>query len=362
LAERRIRIALIGQGFMGRAHSNAFRQLKHFFDVPFDLECKVICARNRDNLEKMAATWGWEETETDWRAVVERKDIDLVDIAVPNALHAPIAIHAAGAGKIVLCEKPLAVSAAEGRRMVEAARSVPNMVWFNYRRVPAVAFARQLIDEGRIGRVFHYRAAYLQEWGSDPARPPGWKLEKEQAGSGVLGDLLSHLVDTALYLNGPIRQVSGMMHTFAEGRNVDDATLLLVRFENSSIGGFEATRYAVGCRNRNAFEIHGSLGMLRFRLDDMNHLEFLDATEAKNLQGPRSMLVTGPDHPYATNFWKPGHTIGYEHTFIAALADFFEALARERAFHPSFEDAQRVQLVLDAVEHSAQHGRWVAVE
>jgi len=361
MSNRVLRLALIGQGFMGRVHSNAWRQVKHFFDVPFDLDCRLICARDRARLQKMAVTWGWAEVATDWRAVLERDDIDLIDIAAPNALHAPIAMAAAQAGKIVLCEKPLAVSAEEGAGMVEATRHLPTMVWFNYRRVPAVAFARRLIEEGRIGQVFHYRATYLQQWGNDPTRPPDWKIDKAQAGSGVLGDLLSHLIDTALYLNGPIREVSALMHTFAANREVDDATLLLARFDNGSLGTFEATRYAVGCPSRNAFEIHGARGMLRFNLEDMNQLEFFDATEPRNLQGARSLLVTGPDQPYSGNFWKPGHAIGYEHTFIAALGDFLDALAKGQPFHPNFEDAQEVQQVLDAVERSAQTGQWVAV-
>jgi myo-inositol 2-dehydrogenase/D-chiro-inositol 1-dehydrogenase len=359
---QKLRIALIGQGFMGRAHSNAYCQVKHFFDVPFDIERKVICARDRATLEKTAATWGWQEIATDWRAVVERKDIDVVDIAAPNAMHAPIAIAAAEAGKIVLCEKPLALSAEEGARMAQAARRKPNLVWFNYRRVPAVSYARRLIEEGRIGQVFHYRATYLQESGNDPTRPPSWKADKATAGSGVLGDLLSHLIDTALWLNGPIREVSAMQQTFAPGRDVDDATWLLARFENSSAGTFEATRYAVGCRNRNTFEIHGSRGMLRFNLEDMNYLEFLDATEPRNLEGARHILVTGPDQPYSGNFWKPGHIIGYEHTFIATLGDFLGALAENQPFHPEFADAQKVQLVLDAVQRSAEGRVWVAVE
>lgn len=361
MSKRTLRVALIGQGFMGRVHSNAFGQLQHFFDVPFELRCQVLCARDPARLHSMAATWGWAETATDWRPLVERHDIDLVDIAVPNALHAPIAMAAAGAGKMVLCEKPLAVSAEEGAQMVEAARRVPNMVWFNYRRVPAVAFARRLVEEGRIGQVFHYRATYLQEWGNDPARPPGWKTQKAQAGSGVLGDLLSHLLDTALYLNGPIREVTALTHTFAPGRDVDDATLVLARFDNGALGSFEATRYAVGCRNRNAFQIHGSRGMLAFDLEDMNHLEFFDATEAGNLQGARNLLVTGPDHPYSNNFWKPGHLIGYEHTFIAALGDFLAALAQGQPFHPDFEDGQSVQQILDAVQRSAQTRQWIAL-
>jgi predicted dehydrogenase len=347
---------------MGRAHSNAFRQAPHFFDLPFEIECKVICGRDLSRLRVMADTWGWLETATDWRAVVERGDVNAVDIATPNALHAPIALAAAAAGKIVMCEKPLALSVEEAARMAASVRGVPNMVWFNYRRVPAISFARQLIEQGRLGRVFHYRATYLQEWGNDPSRPPGWKLDKSQAGSGATGDLLSHLLDTAMWLNGPIREVSAMQQTFAPGRSVDDAVVSLARFENGSVGSFEATRYAVGCRNRQGFEIHGSKGMLRFDLEDLNRLEFLDATDPPNVQGLRRLLVTGPDHPYAGNFWKPGHIIGYEHTFIAALADFLQALAGSRPFHPDFEDAYRVQLVLCAVEHSAEMGRWQTVE
>jgi myo-inositol 2-dehydrogenase/D-chiro-inositol 1-dehydrogenase len=294
--------------------------------------------------------------------VVEREDVDAVDIATPNSLHAPIAIAAAAAGKIVMCEKPMAVSGPEAARMTAAVSSVPNMVWFNYRRVPAIAFARQLIEQGRLGRIFHYRATYLQQWGNDPTRPPSWKLDKDQAGSGVTGDLLSHSLDTAIWLNGPIREVSAMQQTFAEGRAVDDAVLLLARFENGSVGSFEATRYAVGCRNRNGFEIHGSKGMLGFDLEDFNHLEFLDATESPDVQGLRRLLVTGPGHPYSANFWKPGHVVGYEHTFIAALADFVQAIGDGQPFHPDFRDAYGVQLVLDAVERSAASGRWERVE
>ena len=360
MAEKKLNVALLGQGFMGRAHSNAWRQVKHFFDVPFEPRLRVICGRNRENLERMAAIWGWEEIATDWRAAVERAD--LVDIALPNYLHAEVALAAAQAGKIVLCEKPMGVSLEECERMAAAVRGRPSMVWFNYRRVPAVAFARRLMEEGCIGQVFHYRATYLHEWGNDPTRPVNWKFHKAEAGSGVLGDLLSHLVDTALYLNGPIAEVSALMHTFASGRDIDDATLLLARFANGSVGTFEATRYAVGCRNQNRFEIHGSRGMARFNLEDLNHLEFLDATEPRHLQGARRVLVTGPDHPYATAFWKPGHIIGYEHTFIAALGDFLAALAEGGEFHPSFEDGLAVERVLTSVAQSARERRWVAIQ
>jgi predicted dehydrogenase len=359
LGNRALKTALIGQGFMGRAHSNAYRQVKHFFDVPFDIDCAVICGRNMAALERMAATWGWRETATDWRAVVERDDIDIVDIATPNALHAEIAIAAAEAGKIVFCEKPLAMSEDEGARMAAAAKHVPNMVWFNYRRVPAIQFTRRLIDEDRIGRVFHYRATYLQESGNDPTRPPSWKTQKAVAGSGVLGDLLSHVVDTAMYLNGPIHSVAAMQHTFAEGRDIDDAAAVLARFANGSIGTFEATRYATGFRNANRFELHGAKGMAAFNLENLNHLEFLDAAEARNLQGIRNLLVTGPDHPFSGNFWKPGHVIGYEHTFIAALGEFLRALADGQPFHPDFQDGQRVQRVLAAIERASESRQWI---
>jgi predicted dehydrogenase len=351
---RALNIGIVGQGFMGRAHSNAYCQLRHFFDVPFELRRKVICGRNRAGLEQMASTWGWDEVATDWRALIDRSDIDVIDVATPNALHAEIAIAAAQAGKIVFCEKPLAVTAEEGARMVEAAARVPTLVWFNYRRVPGIVLAHRLMQEGRLGRIFHYRATYLQEWGNDPKRPPGWKTQKAAAGSGVLGDLLSHLVDTALHLNGDIAVVSSLMHTFAAERDVDDATLLLARFANGSLGTFEATRYAVGCRNANRFEIHGSQGMLRFNLEDLNHLEFFDATGDRETEGPRRLLANNP-------YWKPGHVVGYEHSFIGTLADFLWALEAGERFHPDFADAQGVQEVLRAVDDSARKREWTVV-
>ncbi len=362
MASQRLRIATIGQGFMGKAHSNAFRQVKHFFDIPYELELAVLCGRDKPSLNRMAARWDWEDVSTDWRETVARPDIDIVDIAAPNNLHAPIAIAAAKAGKIVWCEKPLAVSPEESRQMVEAARHVRTMTWFNYRRVPAIAFARELVKQDMIGIPYHYRATYLQEWGSDPTRPANWKTDPAQAGSGVLGDLMTHSIDTAMYLNGPIAEVQALQRTFAANRHVDDATLALVRFENGSVGSFEATRYATGAKNRNAFELHGANGAIRFNLEDLNRLEFVDATEARNLQGPRNILVTGPDHPYWTNYWKPAHIIGYEHTFISAVADFLLAMALDEPFQPDFEDAHRVQLVVDAIARAAASGGRVAVD
>ncbi len=362
---RTLNVALIGYGFMGRAHSNAYCQVGHFFDPPFQIRRKVVCGRHRAGAEELARVWGWDEVATDWQEVVTRPDIDLIDIATPNILHAPIALAAAAAGKMILCEKPLAASLADARVMTAAVgrAGVANMVWFNYRRVPAIAFARDLIERGAIGRLFHYRATYLQEWGNDPTRPITWKLSRAEAGSGANGDLNSHLVDTALWLAGPITEVSALMTTFVPQRgdfqvDIDDATAALARFASGAMGYFEATRFAVGCRNRNGFEIHGEKGMLRFNLEEFNHLEYTDAAQDPSLRGPRRLLISGPGHPYVAHYWKPGHVIGYEHTFTSALADFLSALDKDEPVHPNFEDALRVQEVLEAVETSAKTRQW----
>jgi len=361
LPKTTLNVAMIGAGFMGKAHSNAFCQVGHFFDIAYNLRRKVVCARNPAKLEALATRWGWEEMQTDWQLVVERRDVDIIDIAVPNALHAPIAIAAAKAGKIVFCEKPLGTSLREAQEMADSVGRVPNMVWYNYRRVPAVAFAKQLIDEGRIGQPYHYRVVYLNQSGVDPSKTTTWRYSKASAGSGAAGDLLSHSIDTALYLNGPIEQLTAQTHTFAPGRDVDDAVILLAKFANGTLGTFEATRYGVGCRNRNAFEINGSGGMLRFNLESMNQLEFLDASDAPSMQAVRNLTVTGPNHPYSEIFWKPGHLIGYEHTFIAALGDFLTALAAKQPFHPNFDDALEVERVLDAVSKSSASRNWERV-
>jgi predicted dehydrogenase len=352
---------MIGAGFMGRAHSNAFHQAGHFFDIPYKLDLKVVCARNREAVEGFASRWGWQEVQLDWRSVVERKDIDVVDICTPNRLHAPIAIAAAQAGKTVLCEKPLAMNYDEALRMAEAARKVRTLVWFNYRRVPAIAFAKQLVDQGKIGQPYHYRATYLQSWGSDPKVADAWRFRQSEAGSGVMGDLLSHSLDLALLLNGPITELTSAVKTFMPNREVDDAAWLLARFANGSIGTFEATRFATGCLNRNYFEIHGSKGAIRFNLEDMNRLEVFDCDDAAEIQGSHNVLVTGADHPYAKHFWPPGHIIGYEHTFITTLVDFLECAAKDGAFHPNFNDAAEVQRLLGAVEESAKTRSWTTV-
>jgi myo-inositol 2-dehydrogenase/D-chiro-inositol 1-dehydrogenase len=360
ISKQTLNVAMIGTGFIAKAHSNAFRQVGHFFPNPYELNLKVVCGRNQAKREALAQTWAWTQTESDWRAVVTRNDIDVIDIATPNALHAPMALAAAQAGKIVLCEKPLATSVEEAEQMTGAVGSRPNLVWFNYRRVPAVALAKRMLEEGRLGNIYHYRAVYLNQSGNDPSKASGWRYKRSQSGSGAIGDLLSHLLDLALYLNGPIVDLTAMTHTFAAGRDVDDAVALLAHFENGSVGTFEATRYGVGCRNRNALEIHGSKGMLAFDLEDMNDLTYYDATESPSLQAPRRIMVTGPNHPYSENFWKPGHIIGYEHTFIATLGDFLTALSNGESFHPNFADGLAIQRLLLTVERSAQSRSWVA--
>jgi predicted dehydrogenase len=358
---RELRIALLGQGFMGKAHSNAYCQAPHFYDLPYRIRRSLLCGRDAVTLAAMAQRWGWEESSTDWRSAIERKDIDAVDIALPNHLHAPAAIAAAEAGKIVLCEKPLALSLDEARAMEAAARGVPTLVWFNYRRVPAIAYARQLIDEGRLGTIFHYNAAYKQQWGADTSRAATWRMDPALAGSGVADDLLTHCLDTALYLNGPVAETVARARTLAPGRAVDDAVMALVQFENGSAGTFEATRFGIGCKNQNRFEIHGSGGMLRFNLERLNHLEFVDARVPSTEQGARDILVTDLKHPIFGNFWRPGHIIGYEHTFIATFAEFVQSLSRGERFRPDFADALVVQQTLDAVQRSANTRQWTSV-
>ncbi len=361
MSKPKLRVALLGDGFMGRAHSNAYCQAPHFFDLPYEIDRRILCGLGGETLTQTAAAWGWQETSTDWTSVVARPDIDLIDVALPNALHAPVVMAAAAAGKIVLCEKPLATSLDQAAHMRDAARGVPNMVWFNYRRAPAVAFARQMIAEGKLGRIFQYRGTFLQEWGMGGPGPGIWKTQKAHSGTGALGDLGSHMVDLALWLNGPIDSVTGLMQTFSAGRDVDDAALFLARFANGSAGTLEASRYATGYRNHNAFEIHGERGMLRFDLEDINHLDYVDTSDSRDVRGPRRLMVTDACHPYAGNYWKPGHVIGYEHTFIAVLADFLTGLAHSERVCPDFGDAWHVHAVLDAVERSASSGVWCGV-
>lgn len=347
-----LRVALLGQGFMGKAHSNAFAQCTRFFDVPYRLRLKVLCGRNQAQLNDSAARWGWEETATDWRSVVERPDIDLVDIALPNHLHRDPAIAAAQAGKIVLCEKPLANTLEDAEAIAAAARNVPSMVWFNYRRVPAVAYARQLIADGTLGEMFHYRGRYFQQWGADTSRPVNWKMHRNEAGSGVVGDLLSHSIDLAEYINGPVASLSAATRIIAPGREVEDAVAALIKFVNGSTGTLEASRFAMGYRNGNAFEVQGARGSVAFDLEHLTYLTYFNALDPEPLSGPRLLPVTN------TNFWKPGHVVGYEHSFIAALAEFLIALGKGEKFSPDFNDGLRVSKVIDHVLRSAASGQW----
>ena len=366
-----LNVAMIGYGFMGKAHSNAFAQVGHFFPHVRKVRRRVVCGRNRAGLEALAGAWGWDEVETDWRRVMERRDIDIVDICTPNYLHAEMAIAAAQAGKMVLCEKPLANNMEEARAMVAAASDVPTFVWFNYRRVPAVELARKLVDEGRLGRIYQYRALYLQQWGPDPTRPRNWKMAKRTAGSGVNGDLNSHLLDTAMMILGPISEVSATFETFLPekpdpdhpgqtyGIDIDDAVLVQARFRSGTLGTFEATRFATGYQNDNSFVVHGEKGMVEFHFEDMNRLQYADAGGDPDLRGRRKVLAPAPGPPGNPYYWKPGHPIGYEHTFTSSLADFLAGLDAGKPARPTFEDGLAVQRVLAAVEASAASRRWV---
>lgn len=371
----KVNVGMIGYGFMGRAHSNAYRQVNKYFELKHTPVLKAACARNAEKLKAFADNWGWESTETDWRKLIDRKDVDLIDIGSPNDTHRDIAVAAAQAGKMVLCEKPLAMNVAEGKAMTEAVEKagVPNMVWFNYRRVPAISLAKRLVEEGRIGRVFHYRALYLQDWTISPDLPQGgqglWRLDAAVAGSGVTGDLLAHSIDTAIWLIGGVEKVSAMTETFIKERQhqvsgkkqtvtIDDACAFLARFKNGALATFESTRYARGRKNYNTFEVNGADGSIAFNLEDPHRLQFFDNRHEKHIHGWQSILVTDFEHPYMDRYWVPGTTIGYEHTFINALADFLKGLETGSAARPIFRDALETQAVCDAVLKSAKTGVW----
>ncbi len=362
---------------MGRTHSNAFKRVSDFFDLNYRPVLKAVCGRNRDKVQAFAAQWGYESTELDWRKLVDRPDIDLIDIAGPNNTHAEIAIAAAAAGKMVLCEKPLGRNADESMRMVIAVEdaNVPNMVWYNYRRVPAVTLGKQLIDEGRLGKIFHYRAKFLQDWTISTDLPQGgpglWRLDANVAGSGVTGDLLAHCIDTALWWNGLIKEVSAMTETFITQRRhtesgkvepvlIDDASAFLARFQNGSLGTFEATRYARGHKALYTLEINGEHASIAWDLHDLHRLQFFDHKDEGALRGWRSIHITDSDHPYMKHWWVPGLQIGYEHTFVHQFADFLEGLQSCRATPPTFRDALATEYVTDAVLRSAKNGHWEA--
>ncbi len=370
-----LNIGVIGCGFMGRTHSNAFRQAPQFFDLPLRPVLKTICARNGEKAKAFAGKWGYESFETDWRKLVDAKDIDVIDIASPNDTHEEVAIAAARAGKMVMCEKPLGRNPAESESMVKAVEDagVANMVWYNYRRVPAVTMAKQLIDEGRLGRIFHYRTVFLQDWTISADLPQGgeglWRLDASVSGSGVTGDLLAHNIDTAMWLNGQIDEVTATTETFIKSRRhnltgkeepvtIDDASLFLARFSNGSLATFEATRYARGHKALYTFEINGERASIKWDLHDLHRLEYFDHRDEGKLRGWKSIHVTDSDQPYMKHWWVPGLQIGYEHTFVHQAADFITALGEGTSAAPTFRDALRTDYVTDAVLKSAKSRQW----
>jgi len=375
---KQLRIGMIGYGFMGRAHSNGYNRVKDFFDLEYLPVLQAVAARDADKAKAFADRWGYKRVETDWRKLVAADDIDAVDICTPNNLHAEIAIEAAKHGKAILCEKPLSMDAAEGERMCEAVEKagVPNIVWYNYRRIPAVTFAKQIIDSGALGRVFHYRAEFLQDWTINADLPQGgaalWRLDAAAAGSGVTGDLLAHCIDTALWLNGGMSDVTAMTETFVKERmhqltgkvekvGIDDACSFLCHFKNGSLGLFESTRYARGHKALYTFEINGENMSLKWDLHDLHRLQVFDYKDAGPMRGWKSVHVTDSDHPYMDKWWVPGLAIGYEHSFVHQVADFLEAYAKKQSAHPTFRDALETQKVCDAVLSSAKSHQWVAV-
>jgi myo-inositol 2-dehydrogenase/D-chiro-inositol 1-dehydrogenase len=375
---KNLNIGLVGYGFMGRTHSNAFRKVSNFFQLPVQPVLKAVCARNPDRVKSFASQWGYERPETDWRKLVDAADIDLIDIASPNDTHAEIAIAAAKAGKMVMCEKPLGRNAAEAEAMVSAveAAGVPNSVWYNYRSVPAVTLAKQLINEGRLGKIFHYRAKFLQDWTISSELPQGgeglWRLDVNVAGSGVTGDLLAHCIDTAMWLNGPIEEVSAITETFIKSRKhnltgkvepvgIDDASLFLGRFRNGSLATFEATRYARGHKALYTLEINGENASMMWDLHDLHRLQYFDHRDEGRLRGWRSIHITDREHPYMAHWWVPGLQIGYEHTFVHQAAEFLCASAEGKSWPPSFREALLTDDVTDAVLESAKNRSWVKV-
>jgi predicted dehydrogenase len=387
-AKRSLAVGLIGYNFMGKAHSNAWRQAPRFFDLPAPIRLKTICGRNRAEVKKAARKLGWESFVTDWRRVINDPKIDIIDICTPNDSHCEIAVAAARAGKAVLCEKPLARNVDEAEKMAQAVKKarVVNMICHNYRRVPAIALARQMIERGEIGdRIFHFRARYVQDWIVDPNFLLVWRLQSGVAGSGALGDIFSHIVDLARYLIGEFKEVCATMETFVKQRSlgrdlslpavagarrhvkntarvdVDDAVTMIGRFQNGALASLEATRFAPGRKNQLALEINGSAGSIFFDLEEMNRLKFFSRRDPQDRQGFRDILVTESTHPYMERWWPPGHIIGYEHTFAHTIADFVKAVLGGKTVQPSFEDGLQNQRVLDAVTVSTRTKLWATL-
>lgn len=383
---KQVRVGMVGYKFMGKAHSHAYRDLPMFFPKTAKPVMKAICGRDADGVAQAAEQFGWESYTTDWRELVKRDDIDLIDINAPSDAHKAIALAAAAGGKHVFCEKPLALTLKDSREMLQAveAAGVKHMIGFNYRFAPAVQLAKKLIQEGRLGHIYHFRAWFLQDWIVDPDFPLVWRLQKEVAGSGSHGDLGAHLIDLAHFLVGEMKEVIGMSETFIRERplpsmmtglsakggrdaprgpvTVDDATLFLARFAGGALASFEATRFAPGHRCTNAFEINGSKGSVKFDFERMNELQVYFTKDAEDVQGFRRVLATDPSHAYSEAWWPPGHTIGYEHTFIHETVELMQALAEDRQPVPNFHDGVKCQQVLEAVDLSIAERRWVQVD
>lgn len=377
--KKTLNIGIVGYGFMGRTHANGYTQAPNFFDLPLRPVLKAACGRDEAKLKEYAENWGFESTETDWRKLIERTDIDAIDICTPNNSHAEIAIAAARAGKMVLCEKPLSLDGPQGEEMVRVIEEtkVPNTVWYNYRRIPAVTLAKQLIDRGDLGRVFHYRANFLQDWTISADLPQGgaglWRLDSAAAGSGVTGDLLAHCIDTAIWLNGRIVEVTAMTETFIKERQhnltgkkeevkIDDACAFLARFENGSLAIFESTRYARGHKALYTLEINGENCSLAWDLHDLHRLKVFNYKEESMLRGWKSVHITDGDQPYMKNWWVPGLQIGYAESFVHQVADFVKAVGEGKPCPPTFRDALETQYVCDAVLHSAKERTWQTVK
>jgi len=374
VTRRTLAVGLIGYNFMGKAHSNAWRQAPRFFNLPVNVRLKTICGRNRAAVKKAAKKLGWENAQTDWRRVIDDREIDVVDICTPNDTHCEIAIAAAQAGKAILCEKPLARNIDEAENMVRAVKKahVVNMVCHNYRRIPAIVLAKRMIERGDLGeRIFHFRARYAQDWIVDPNLPLVWRLQSNVAGSGALGDIFSHIVDLARYLAGEFKEVCAIMETFVKQRpleknrrvtgkvTVDDAVTTIGRLKNGTLASLEATRFAPGRKNSLTLEINGNAGSLFFDLEEMNRLRFFNARDPQDRQGFRDILVTEPTHPYMDKWWPPGHIIGYEHSFTHTIADFVKAVADGKNVQPTFADGLHNQCVLDAAKESVRINKWI---
>ncbi len=386
MAKKKVGIALIGYAFMGKTHSNAYRQVTKFFEPDVEPEMKVLVGRNEDNVRRAAEHFGWQEYSTNFEEVLARPDIDIIDISTPGNQHAPMAIAAAKAGKTVFCEKPLGNTFDEAKSMLDAveAAKVVNMVCFNYRRVPAIALAKRMIENGDLGRIYHFRARYLQDWIADPNFPLVWRLQKEIAGSGTLGDIGAHILDLSTYLVGPLTELAGMTETFVKQRplqaqttgtegltakastemgevTVDDATAFMGRFSNGAMGVFEATRFAPGRRNFNTFEINGEKGSIAFNFERMNELEYFDTSDKTDRQGFRTINVNENDQPYSGVYWPAGHIIGYEHTFINTVYDLLQAHAKGESAHPTFRDGAYNNLVLETIVKASESKKWETI-